>query len=179
MRRLPHKARANRKKSRTPTVCGHSRVSTCADNASESDAGITLFKDRSIDFIPRQLHDFSEKIDPKTTDIVSKCSSVGKSHVSIESRMLKECGGMFGVMTYYHSSIVCHKEGLPSTNHLFLKAAEFWRLYPTIRSNHDPDFRVSVQHFSQFAGHSLVTVRNPRDLFVAIVHAALGGYLSD
>lgn len=93
--------------------------------------------------------------------------------------MLKECGGMFGVMNYYHSSIVCHKEGIPSTNHLFLKEAKFWPLYSSTGSNHNPDFRISVQHFSQFAGDSLVTVRTAKDLFVAIVHAALGEYLSD
>ena len=142
---------------------------------------MTISIDRSIRFIPRHLHAFSENIDPNATDIISKCSTIGMQYVSIESKMLKECGGMFGVMTYYHSSIVCHKKGIPSTNHFFLKEAKFWHLYR--RGTDDliavPNFRVSVQHFSQFSGHSLITIPDPKDLFVSIVHAALGEYLSD
>jgi hypothetical protein len=119
------------------------------------------------------LHDFSKEIDPETCDVISKCSSVGRSYISIESKMLRECGGMFGVMTYYHSSVVCHKEGLPTTNHLFLQDGKFWCLAAS-RSDYSPDFRILIQQFSQFAGHSLVTVSSARDLFVAIAHAALG-----
>jgi hypothetical protein len=85
------------------------------------------------------------------------------------------CGGMFGVMNYYHSSIVRHKEGLPVTNHIWLHDAQFWGLYgdPGIR-----DYRWLIQQFSQFSGRSLVTVSKPRDLFVAVLHAALGRWLS-
>jgi hypothetical protein len=125
-------------------VCGHSCILTYTDKTSELDAGITLFKDHLIKFIHPQLHDFSKKINPTMTNIVSKCASVGKSHASIESRMLKECGGLFSIMTYYHSSIICHKEGIPSTNHLFLKEAKFWP-YTNARNNHKPDFWISVQ----------------------------------
>jgi hypothetical protein len=153
----------------------YSRVLTYTNITSE--AGIAVFKDREINFVRRQLHDFSKEIDPQMTDIVSKCSWVGKSYISIESKMLRKCGGMFGVTTHYHSSIICHKEGLPATNHLFLKNAKFWPLYTNTRNNHVPDFRALMQHFLQFAGRSLVTVRNPGDLFVSIVHAALGRYL--
>jgi hypothetical protein len=156
-------------------VRGPSHVSTCTNIT--SDAGITLFKDRSIIFVPRQLHDLLKEINPKTANIVSKCSWVGKSHVSIESKMLGTCGGMFGVMSYYHASIVCHKKGLPVTNHLFMKTAKFWPVSSHTRSNHVPDFRMLIQQFSQFAGHCLVTVSRPQDLFIGIVHAALGRYL--
>src|SRR5580698_4993887 len=81
-------------------------VSTYTDIASE--VGITVFKDREINFV-LNLH---------TTDIISKCSWVGNSYASIESRMLRKCGGIFGVAMHYHSSIICNKEGLPATNHL-------------------------------------------------------------
>jgi hypothetical protein len=119
----------------------------------------------------------SKGINPKTTNLVSKCSWVGKSHVSIESKMLRTCGGMFGVMSYYHASIVCHKEGVPVTNHLFVKTATFWRVFLHNGRNEDPDFRILIQQFSQFTGHCLVAVSHPRDLFVAIAHAALGVYI--
>jgi hypothetical protein len=155
-------------------VRGPSHVWTCTNITYA--AGITLFKDRSIIFVPRQLHDLLKEINPKTANIVSECSWVGKSHVLIESKMLRTCGGMFGVMSYYHASIVCHKKGVPVTNHLFLKTAKFWRLSPHTGSNHVPDFWMLIQQFSQFAGHCLVTVSRPRDLFAAITHAALSTY---
>lgn len=39
---------------------------------------------------------------------------------NIEGKMLKDCGGMFGVVEHYFSYIVAHKLGLVATNHLFL-----------------------------------------------------------
>jgi hypothetical protein len=160
----------------TLTVCSHSSALACTNIVSDTE--ITLFKDSQVTYIPRELHDFSKAIDPETCGIISKCSSVGRSYISIESKMLRECGGMFGVMTYYHSSVVCHKEVLPTTNHLFLKDAKFWHFF-TSKSDYSPDFRILIQQFSQFAGHSLVTVSSAKDLFVAIVHAALGKCQSD
>lgn len=177
MLKLLHKAKADRLESPKPVVLmSYPSVPTYTNVTSE--AGITVFDNREITFVHRQLHEFSEEIGPQTSDIVSKCSWVGKSHASIESRMLRECGGMFGIATHYHSSIVCHKEGLPATNHLFLQNAEFWPLYTSTGNNHVPDFRSLMQHLLQFAGRSLVTISNAQDLFVSIVHAALGTFPS-
>jgi hypothetical protein len=117
------------------------------------------------------------EIDPNAEDIVSKCSWVGKSYLSIESKMLRTCGGMFGVMNYYHSGIVCHTRGVAATNHLLLKTPTFWRVFQQTERNHVPDSRMLIQQFSQFTGRSLVTISQPRDLFVAIAHAALGVYV--
>jgi len=87
--------------------------------------------------------------------------------------MFQACGGMFGVMPFYHSSIVHQKENLPATNHLFLVDAKFWTLYTS--SSHDtPDFRVLVRHLSEFVGDPLSCVSEPQQLFVCIAHAALG-----
>jgi hypothetical protein len=156
-------------------VCCLSNVWVCTNVAYGT--GITLFKDRSITFVPRQLHDLLKDINPKTNDIISKCSWVRKSHISIESKMLKICGGMFGVMSYYHASIVHHKKGVAVTNHLLLKTAMVWRISQQTESNLIPDFCMLIQQFSQFTGHSLVTVSHPHNLFVAIAHAALGVYI--
>jgi hypothetical protein len=91
--------------------------------------------------------------------------------------MFETCSGMFGVMPFYHSSIVHHKENLPITNHLFLVDAKFWDAYKLATGNandHVPDLRVLVRHLSQHAGEPLSSVSEPQQLFVVIAHAALG-----
>jgi hypothetical protein len=75
-------------------------------------------------------------------------------------------------MGHYHSSIVNHKEHLPVTNHLFLEDTKFWSLSSAPEGVHD--FRLLIQHLSQFAGHSLLTAETPKQLFVAIGHAMIG-----
>ena len=74
---------------------------------------------------------------------------------------------------YYHASIVCHKNGKPVTNHLFLKPPRSGPFTRKQECNHIADFRQLIQQFSQFAGHCLVTVSQPEDLFVAVHLAAL------
>jgi hypothetical protein len=151
---------------RSPRIAGKADIA--------SDVGIP-----PICFILRDLQDFSQEINEMTTDIISKCSWVGKPYVSVESSMLKECGGMFGVPTHYHSSIVCHKDGLPATNHLFLNGAKFWPIFKThSKDAKSPDFRYLMQHFSLFTGNSLITVTSLKMLFNSIIHAALGRSLS-
>jgi len=87
--------------------------------------------------------------------------------------MFQACGGMFGVMPFYNSSVVHHKENLPATNHLFLADAKFWTLYTSV-SDHTPDLRVLVRHLSEYVGDLLSSVSEPQELFVSIAHAALG-----
>jgi hypothetical protein len=124
-------------------------------------------------FVPQQLDYFSKSIDADAGDLVSKVAWVGSLYASVESRMFEDCGGMFGVMPFYNSSIVRHKENLPATNHLFLGHATFWDLY-TSASDHTPDLRVLVRHLSEYVGDLLSSVSKPQELFVAIAHAALG-----
>jgi hypothetical protein len=49
------------------------------------------------------------EINPNAEDIVSKCSWVVKSYLSIESKMLCTCGGIASIMNYYHSGIVSYE----------------------------------------------------------------------
>jgi len=124
-------------------------------------------------FVPQQLDRFSKSIDTDPSDLVSKMAWVGSSYASVESNMSDTCVRMFGVMPFYNSSIVRHKEHLPATNHIFLGGATFWKLYSSA-GDHTPDLRVLVRHLSEHAGHPLSSVSNPQELFVAIAHAALG-----
>jgi hypothetical protein len=131
--------------------------------------------DLEIHFVRQTLSTCTEPINiglnEHDSDIVQKIAWVRQSHATVESTMFQKCRGDFGVMEHYYSSIVNHKDKLPATNHLFLEGAEFWFLYSNAREA--CDFRLLIQHLSRFAGHSLLTVKNPKQLFLAIGHAMI------
>jgi hypothetical protein len=137
-----------------------------------SAVGITPFKNHTIVFVFCALYCFLKALD-LNTNVVSKCSW-GGLHISIESEMMSACGGMFGVMTYYHSSIVCHKGSRQRITYFSMTPRSGLYHKTGVR-----DYRWLIQQFSQFAGRSLVTVSPPGELFVAVLHAAFGRWLSD
>jgi hypothetical protein len=112
------------------------------------------------------------------SDIVRKFAWLDKSHAFVENEMFQNCRGKFGVMSLYYSSVVHQKESLLATNHLFLGSAKFWPIFQDdpkgLGGTPRADFRLLVQHLSQFAGDSLLAVEEPKQLFIAIGHAMIG-----
>ena len=102
----------------------------------------------------------------------------GLNYVLIEPRLLRDCGGMFGVPKHYYSFRVHHEDGCPTTNHLFLpspseNADDFrWDLFPGPPES--PEYRSLLGHVIAFAGHSLVTAKDLPSLIRAVLHAHLG-----
>lgn len=149
-----------------------------------ADAIIALHRGyRHARFVYQELTSFSKEIPQTPGDLVSKSSWLGNPYGGVESRMFKECSGLFGVMPFYHSRIVHHKEDVPVTNHLFLRDAKFWPVFIIYlrRSDSDievndikPDYRMLLENISQYVGDMLMSVPFPQELFVSIAHAALG-----
>lgn len=96
-----------------------------------------------------------------------------QSSAKLESQIFKECSGTFGVVSHFQSNLFHYQVGIPATNHLLLESAKFWDLRGRGGEGY-ADRRVLVQHLSGFAGESLFTVDEPKNLFRTIIHAMLG-----
>ena len=109
-----------------------------------------------IQFVPRKFQRFAQEISEMPDDIISNIAWVpclSESSESIEGKLLSTCSGMFGVMSFFYSTIIHHRERLRASNHHWLYDAK---------------------NYSQFAGDSLVMASTPADLFIAVLHAAIG-----
>ncbi|KIK64279.1 hypothetical protein GYMLUDRAFT_410597 [Collybiopsis luxurians FD-317 M1] len=104
----------------------------------------------------------------------------GLNYVLIEPRLLRDCGGMFGVPKHFYSFRAHHQNGCPTTNHLLLPSPsenpdDFrWNLFRELPEN--PEYRSLLGHVIAFAGHSLVSAKDLPSLIRAVLHAHLGYY---
>ncbi|KIK64282.1 hypothetical protein GYMLUDRAFT_71248 [Collybiopsis luxurians FD-317 M1] len=103
----------------------------------------------------------------------------GQHNSDFELRLLRDCGGMYGIPEHF-SSVRHHEKGCPTTNHLFLPSPsenldDFrWNLFdePTEK----PDYRSLWRRMDAFPGHSLVSAKDLLSLIRAVLDAHLGYY---
>ena len=132
---------------------------------------------RAVEEVKQNIIGFSSDLSFASPGIVVKWSWVSPTTESVESELLRDCSGLFGVPKHYYSFLSCHGNDSPATNHLFLPDDTeietcYWNLFhPNTGS---PDRLGLWVYVSSFAGHSLTTARSSKTLILSVFHACLG-----
>ena len=135
-----------------------------------------------LEFVNQAVDWASSDPFPKDSDtLVIKFSwalGKGPNRNIIEPRLLSECGGMFGLPKHLYSFRAHHKNGCPTTNHLFLPSEDQldryrWKLFDNATDD-PPEYRTLLVHVITFVGDSLVSAKTVRSLVRAVIHAHLG-----
>jgi hypothetical protein len=129
-------------------------------------------------FVPQNINKDNVSCDiPKDEmlDLVLKFLWLRSGSENIESKLLKECGGMFGVVKHYHSCMLCYKPGVKATNNLLLpEEAEAIDKPKDGEKGAEKDLRGQWMVVLHFAGELLVKARTPIVLMKSVMHAILG-----
>ena len=141
------------------------------------ETAIPHFNDRNVEYVKQNIIGSSSKLNFASSGLVVKCSWVSLAAKSVESDLLRDCSGLFGIPKHCYSFLASHGNDLPATNHLFLPddtelESCYWNLFDSDVGS--PDRRGLWVYISSFAGHSLVTARSAKALIHAVFHACLG-----